>query len=119
MPGTLRRSNGFQLRPHPLRRRNLRVPCHVTARVEATSETVRGLCTDLSLGGLLFVGPPLDSGERVEVVLELLPYAFVRLSGEVLDRRSLPAGAATAIRFPQLGPRELVAINRFVAFQLA
>jgi len=77
------------------------------------------MCTDLSLGGMLFVGPPLGAGEKVEVTLDLLHPGAVRLSGEVLEPRAPASGDAMAIRFPHLGRRELKAINRFVAFQLA
>ncbi len=119
MPAWAGRSNGFDIHPHPLRRRNVRIPCQVLAQVDAAARTVRGLCTDLSLGGMLFVGPRLDTGEKVEVTLDLLHPGAVRLSGEVLEHRAPASGSAMAIRFPHLRPRELKAINRFVAFQLA
>jgi c-di-GMP-binding flagellar brake protein YcgR len=119
MPAWAGRSNGFDVYPHPLRRRNVRIPCQVLAQVDAATRTVRGMCTDLSLGGMLFLGPPLDAGEKVEVTLDLLHPGAVKLSGEVLERRTPAGGPAMAIRFPHLGPRELKAINRFVAFQLA
>ena len=119
MPAWAGRNNGFDIHPHPLRRRNVRIPCQVPAQVDAAARTVRGMCTDLSLGGMLFVGPPLGTGEKVEVTLDLLHPGAVRLSGEVLEPRAPASGVAMAIRFPHLGPRELKAINRFVAFQLA
>lgn len=119
MPAWAGRSNGFDVHPHPLRRRNVRIPCKVLAQVDAAARTVRGMCTDLSLGGMLFVGPPLDAGEKVEITLDLLHPGAVRLSGEVLEHRAPAGDPAMAIRFPLLGQRELKAINRFVAFQLA
>src|SRR5215831_1977372 len=119
MPAWAGPSNGFDIHPHPLRRRNVRIPCQVRAQVNAPARTVRGMCTDLSLGGMLFVGPPLDAGEKVDVTLDLLHPGAVELSGEVLEHRAPAGGPAMAIRFPHLGPRELKAINCFVAFQLA
>src|SRR5262249_35001937 len=119
MPAWAGRRNGLDIHPHPLRRRNVRIPCRIPAQVEAEARAVRGVCTDLSLGGMLFVGPPLKAGQRVEVTLDMLHPGAVKLSGEVLEHRAPAAGPAMAIRFPRLGPRELKAINRFVAFQLA
>ena len=114
-----KRINGLNARVHPLRRRNVRIECKVLARVETWNESVRGLCTDLSLGGMLFVGPPVEVGEKINVTLDLLRSGSIRLRGEVLEHRELSAGPAMAIRFPELSQRDLTAINRFVAFQLA
>src|ERR1700687_5168039 len=111
--------NALTGRGHPLRRRNVRIPCSVLARVENGEETLRGLCTDLSLGGMLFLGPAVAVGERINVTLELSDSGRVRLSGEVLGHRTLPVGGGMAIRFPGLTQRDLKAINRFVAFQLS
>ena len=111
--------NGFHVRGHPLRRRNVRIPCSVLAQVESGEENLRGVCTDLSLGGMLFVGPAVAIGEKINVTLDLSQSGSVRLGGEVLAHRSLPAGPAMAIRFPELSQRDLRAINRFVAHQLA
>ncbi len=119
MTALVRCRNGVHLQAHPLRRRNVRIPCNVLAQVAAEVETVRGLCTDLSLGGMLFVGPSLEVGEKVDVTLDLLESGSVRLNGEVLEHRMRPVGQAMAIRFPELSQHELKAINRFVAFQLA
>jgi hypothetical protein len=115
----LQTSNSLNGRGHPLRRRNVRIPCSVLARVEKGEETLRGLCTDLSLGGMMFLGPAVAVGERINVTLELSDSGRVRLDGEVLGHRTLPVGAGMAIRFPGLTQRDLKAINRFVAFQLS
>ena len=114
-----KRINGLNARVHPLRRRNVRIQCSVLARVETWNESVRGLCTDLSLGGMLFVGPPVAVGEKINVTLDLRRSGSIHLSGEVLAHRELSEGSAMAIRFPELSQRDLAAINRFVALQLA
>jgi hypothetical protein len=115
----LQNLSGLNGHSHPLRRRNVRIPCSVLARVEAGEETLRGLCTDLSLGGMLFLGPAVAVGERINVTLDLSDSGRVRLNGEVLGHRTLPVGGGMAIRFPGLTQRDLKAINRFVAFQLS
>jgi c-di-GMP-binding flagellar brake protein YcgR len=114
-----KRTDGLNGRGHPLRRRNVRIQCNLAARVETLNGSVRGLCTDLSLGGMLFVGQPVAVGEKINVTLDLLRTGSIRLQGEVLAHRELFGGAAMAIRFPELSQRDLAAINRFVAYQLA
>jgi hypothetical protein len=77
------------------------------------------MCVDLSLGGILFVGPGLWPGEAVILSLELPKAGTVRVAGKVLGARSHPSGSAHAIRFRSLTPTDLQLINRFVATQFA
>ncbi len=119
MTALLRPKIRLTARGHPLRRRNVRIPCSVLARVDAWDKSLRGLCTDLSLGGMLFIGPPVPIGEKINITLDLSGSGIVNLDGEVLGHRTLLAGSAMAIRFPELSQSHLKAINRFVAYQLA
>jgi hypothetical protein len=111
--------NGFELTTHPLRRRNLRVPCQVPARVDQPRRMASGVCVDLSLGGILFVGPALWPDEPVNVSLQLPKAGTVRIPGHVLGARTHSAGSAYAIRFRSLTQTDLQLINRFVAIQFA
>jgi hypothetical protein len=113
------RVNGFHRTGHPVRRRNLRIPCQVPAQVQNAEQRVCGVCMDLSLGGMLFAGPLISVGERIQLTLELGSVGPIRLAGEVLDHRRHAEGTRSAIRFPVLSQSDLKAINRFVAGQIA
>ncbi len=111
--------NGFHRTGHPVRRRNLRIPCSVPTRVECSEQCISGICTDLSLGGTLFVGPSVSAGETVTLTMELRSVGKIRLAGEVLGSRPHANGNGMAIRFPLLTQGDLRAINRFVANQIS
>lgn len=111
--------NGFHRTGHPVRRRNLRIPCSVPTRLENCEQSVSGICTDLSLGGTLFIGPTLTVGETVNLTMELSSVGRIRLAGEVVGHRPHPGGSGMAIRFPLLTQGDLRAINRFVANQIS
>jgi hypothetical protein len=111
--------NGFQLTAHPLRRRNLRVPCQIPARVDLGPRTSSGVCVDLSLGGVLFVGQGLGPGDAVQVTLQLPRTGIVKIRGQVLGARTHSSGSGHAIRFRSLTQIDLQLINRFVANQFA
>jgi len=111
--------NGFHRTGHPVRRRNLRIPCSVPTRLENSEQSVSGICTNLSLGGTLFIGPSVSVGETVNLTMELSSVGKIRLAGEVLGCRPHPSGSGMAIRFPLLTQGDLKAINRFVANQIS
>ena len=111
--------NGFHRTGHPVRRKNLRIPCSVPARLENCEQSVSGTCTDLSLGGTLFIGPAVGVGETVTLTMELNSVGKIRLAGEVVGYRAHPSGSGMAIRFPMLTQGDLKAINRFVANQIS
>jgi len=113
------RVNGSHRTGHPVRRRNLRIPCRVPTQLEKADQRISGVCTDLSLGGMLFAGPLMSIGERIHLTLDLANVGPVRLAGEVLEHRSNADGTRLAIRFPLLSQADLKAINRFVASQIA
>src|SRR5262249_30991867 len=113
------RVNGLHRTGHPVRRKNLRIPCQVPTQLEDADRRISGVCTDLSLGGMLFAGPLMSIGERVHLTLDLANVRSVRLAGEVLGHRSHGDGTRLAIRFPLLTQADLKAINRFVASQIA
>jgi hypothetical protein len=68
---------------------------------------------------MLFIGPAVPVGEKINVTLDLSGYGSTSLAGEVLAHRTLLDRPAMAIRFPELSQSDLRAINRFVANQLA
>lgn len=100
---------------HSLRRRTRRAWCNTPVQVDGSERSLIGVCHDLSLGGMFFLGPPLPVGEPVVVTLDLPSLSRVRISGEVLDHRHHRNGSGMAIRFVRLAQSDLANISRFVA----
>ncbi len=73
------------------------------------------MCSDISLGGMFFLGPVLPVGEKLSLTMELPALGSVRVLGEVLAHRQHAGGSGMAIRFACLGQRELSIITQFVA----
>lgn len=74
------------------RRRSPRFACRLDGVLEGPRGRLRGVCTDLSLGGLSFTGvPPLPIGTRVRLTLE--PPGQPRLEVDAEVRHQGPGGA--------------------------
>lgn len=99
------------------RRRNPRVACMARAWVQGPDAPISGLCADISLGGMFFLGNALDPGQVVAVAVQLGEQC-VYLEGEVLAPRA-PESAGMAIRFTRHAPAALAALTRHVARSLA
>lgn len=97
------------------RRRTRRVRCNTPAQLDASERSVIGVCNDISLGGMFFLGPVLPVGEKVGLTMELNSIGRVRITGEVLAHRHHPNGSGMAIRFARLAQNDLLTITRFVA----
>ncbi len=97
------------------RRRTRRVPCNTPAQLDATERSVIGVCNDISLGGMFFLGPVLPIGEQVGLTMEFNSIGRIRITGEVLAHRHHPNGSGMAIRFARLAQNDLLTITRFVA----
>ncbi|HXN41054.1 MAG TPA: PilZ domain-containing protein [Myxococcaceae bacterium] len=97
------------------RRRTRRVPCNTPAQLDAPERSVIGVCNDISLGGMFFLGPVLPVGEQVGLTMDFNSIGRVRITGEVLAHRHHPNGTGMAIRFARLAQNDLLTITRFVA----
>ena len=73
------------------------------------------MCSDISLGGMFFLGPVLPVGEKISLTMDLAALGRVRVAGEVLGHRQHADGSGMAIRFAHLGQRDLSIITQFVA----
>jgi len=106
------RSAGFGLARDD--RRTTRAPCGATVRVQTNNGHTFGFCSDLSLGGMLFVGPTLPL-KPVSILLHLAGVGFLFVEGEVIGHREHNGTEASIVRFPQLNARVLRRISRFLA----
>ncbi len=111
-------AEGSDARPFLIeRRRTRRAPCNAPAQLDAAERSLIGMCSDISLGGMLFLGPVVSVGENVKLTIEFPQLGRLRVSGEVLAHRHHEKGAGMAIRFARLGQSDLAIITRFVAEQ--
>src|SRR5262249_37557049 len=95
-------------------RRTTRAPCGATVRVQTNNGHTFGFCSDLSLGGMLFVGPALPLA-RVKILLHLPGVRLRFVAGEVTGHRVHKRPGASSVLFPELNPRVLRRISRFLA----
>lgn len=102
-------------RSYPFRRRTRRAWCNAPAQLDGNERSLIGVCHDISLGGMFFLGPVLPVGETVGVTMDLPSLGRLRLAGEVLDHRHHRNGSGMAIRFARLNQGDLTMISRFVA----
>jgi hypothetical protein len=94
-------------------RRTTRAPCGATVRVQTGNGHTFGFCSDLSLGGMLFVGPALPLA-RVSILLHLPDAGFLFIEGEVISHREHDGTEASVVRFPHLNARGLRGISRYL-----
>lgn len=99
------------------RRRTTRVRCQARVELQRADRTLVGACTDLSLGGMLFLGPLVSVGHKVNLSIDLSGLGTVRVQGEVVGHRQPSNGRGMAIRFLSLTQCDLKVISRFVADQ--
>lgn len=102
-------------RSYPFRRRTRRAWCNAPVQLDGSERSLIGVCHDISLGGMFFLGPVLPVGETVGVTMDLPSLGRLRLAGEVLDHRHHRNGSGMAIRFARLDQGDLAMISRFVA----
>lgn len=103
---------------HQERRRTTRVHCQAPVELTSALGTVRGVCNDISLGGMLFLGPLISVGHHVKLAIEIFGLGAVQVEGEILAHRDLPQGWGMAIRFMSLKQQDLKLISQFVADRL-
>ncbi len=106
-------------RSFPTLRRTRRAWCNTPAQLDGNERSLIGICHDISLGGMFFLGPILPVGESVGVTIEFPSLGRVRVTGEVLEHRQHSNGAGMAVRFARLAPQDLAIIARFVAARLS
>jgi hypothetical protein len=106
-------------RPFTIERRTRRAACNSPVQLDATERSLIGVCNDISLGGMFFLGPVLPVGEQVSLTMEFPVHGRVRVYGEVLAHRHHPNGSGMAIRFARLAQSDLAIITRFVAERLS
>lgn len=99
-------------------RRTTRATCGAIARVRSDRDQSFGFCSDLSLGGMLFIGPELPLSRRVAISLHLPAAGLVLVEGEVIAHRKLRGCDASILRFPSLSAKNLRLISRFLALRL-
>src|SRR6266849_4831671 len=99
------------------RRRTTRVRCGARVELQRADRTWLGACTELSLGGMLFLGPRVSVGHKVNVSIDLSGLGTVRVQGEVVGHRQRSNGKGMAIRFLSLTQGDLKVISEFVADQ--
>ena len=96
------------------RRRTARGRCEAPVELKCSDGTFVGVCNDLSLGGMLFLGPLVSIGQQVKLSMDL-GFGSIRVEAEVVGHRDHPVGWGMAIRFASLSQHDLKVINRFVA----
>ncbi len=99
-------------------RRTSRAACGATVQVQGSQSNAFGFCSDLSLGGMLFVGTALPVSQKVAVRLQLPDSGLILIIGEVTGHRNHEGSPASIIRFPRLNARNLRLISRFLATHL-
>ncbi|MHB8876268.1 MAG: PilZ domain-containing protein, partial [Myxococcaceae bacterium] len=73
-------------------RRNVRVDCGAIAKAEGPRGPLRGVCRNISIGGLFFRGPTLPVGSSAELSIEL-PSGKIAAVGEVRYHHEFEDGA--------------------------
>ena len=97
------------------KRYNHRVRCNESAVVEAQS----GICRNLSLGGLFFLGPKFPKGRVVDIQLQLTPspgQPAKKIEATAVARYShtYPEGTGTGFKFIRLASDDLAFIKEYV-----
>jgi uncharacterized protein (TIGR02266 family) len=97
-------------------RREPRFRCDAPARAEGPRGPVRGVCKNISVGGMFFSGTSMPVGTSVEWVIDLPnKLGRVRAVGEVRYLQSGEGGPGMGVRFTRLSQEDLERIKRFVA----
>ncbi len=94
-------------------RRNVRVDCQAVAKAEGPRGPIRGVCRNISIGGMFFRGPRLPVGSSAELTIDL-PSGTIRAVGEVRYHHAYGDGEGMGIRFSRLSQEDLAAVTRFV-----
>lgn len=95
-------------------RRNVRVFCNAPARVEGPRGPIRGVCRNLSLGGLFFLGGVLPIGKSCEVTIDL-PEGRVTAQGEVRYHFNYAdEGVGMGVKFARITQEHLALVTAWV-----
>jgi len=95
-------------------RRNVRVTCGAPASAEGPRGPIRGVCRDLSIGGMFFVGIALPVGRSVDFEVQL-PGGAVACRAEVRYHHSYREVPGMGVRFTRIAQEDLSRIERYVA----
>ena len=92
-------------------RRTPRVPCRAPVSVEGPRGPMRGVCRDISLGGLFFLGPTLPVGRTCEVTIELSPGTRAVAQAEC---RFVSDGTGMGLSFARISQEDLGKVERWI-----
>lgn len=92
-------------------RRDPRYACHLPAVFDGPRGAVRGVCTNVSVGGLFFEGSQLALGSSTSVTLELTTGQRLKLGCQV--RHHGPRGMG--VQFTRLEPGQAELLQGLVA----
>ena len=95
-------------------RRSPRVFCGAPARADGPRGPIRGICRNLSVGGMFFSGPTLPVGKAMDFAIELAPGAAVRATGEVRYHHQYPDGSGVGVRFVRIAAEDLELLGEYV-----
>lgn len=91
-------------------RRNHRARCALPATVRTAGATAKGVCRNVSLGGMWLEGVTLPSDSAVRVAIAL-PEGEVHAMGAVRRRERNGVG----LQFNRFAPADLIRLHAFVA----
>ena len=95
-------------------RRNVRVYCGAPARAEGPRGPLKGVCRNISLGGMFFAGGTLPVGKQFDFMVDL-PVGTVTGTGEVRYHHTYEEGEGMGVRFTRIAQDDLFRIQKFVA----
>ena len=95
-------------------RTNVRVLCGAPARADGPRGPIRGLCRNLSRGGMFWSGPLFPVGKSLELSIELPQVGRVQALGEVRYHHAYPDGAGVGVRFTRIAQDDLTKIYAYV-----
>ncbi len=96
---------------HDERRAFPRIACRYPASAEGPRGPVRGVCSDLSLGGLFLEGVALTSAST-QVTIEF-PIGRITFQAQVRRVSQTPKG--TGLQFMRLEPHQLAVLQRYAS----
>ena len=95
-------------------RRNVRVFCNAPARVEGPRGPIRGVCRNLSLGGLFFLGGTLPIGKAADFTIDL-PAGKVQAQGEIRYHHDYGTeGQGMGVKFVRITQEHLALVAQWV-----
>ena len=96
-------------------RRNERVYCGAPARAEGPRGPVRGICRNISVGGLFFLGATFPVGKTIAFTIDLPDLGRVEAQGEIRYVHDYgQEGQGVGVRFTRISQEHLALVSRFV-----